>query len=445
MARTAPWWSEDPLDWTRTEPSTFRDILKSAYASPEAILRLASQVGMLPLPPRAGNDGADEWTWTIETAVAGRWLFSLFDAVVGDPTKRLYHERLWNCLTDAPASDTADAAVGLQTINLPTEGLRNAAMAVQVAIDARRRIAIIEIAGRAAGTGFLVGPDLLLTAAHVLDARRMPPEPRGAVVAVFDFVPQPGSSPAETGVRVRIVNTGLVGSPPAPNEIEGKASDLDATNEHLDFVLMQLERDMSGDETNGPRRNFYELHADEYAFEQAELLHVYQHPLGMPLLHSSAHKPIKVNSGKTRVRYRANTLPGSSGSPVVDTNGRLVALHHFAAIGSNQGVTIHKIAASIEAKRPLPRLAVAERRARPTRVSVNRLPRTGPFFVARRQEIAKLNECWDDERTHVVTVVAWGGCWQERSRQSMAGTNGVQKHRPGLQGVCMVVLQPGYQ
>ena len=37
---------------------------------------------------------------------------------------------------------------------------------------------------------------------------------------------------------------------------------------------------------------------------------------------------IGVNGNATRVRYRTNTEPGSSGSPCFDANWNLVALHH---------------------------------------------------------------------------------------------------------------------
>ena len=37
---------------------------------------------------------------------------------------------------------------------------------------------------------------------------------------------------------------------------------------------------------------------------------------------------VEVNQNQARVRYRTNTEPGSSGSPVFDQNWNLVALHH---------------------------------------------------------------------------------------------------------------------
>jgi V8-like Glu-specific endopeptidase len=79
-----------------------------------------------------------------------------------------------------------------------------------------------------------------------------------------------------------------------------------------------------------------------------ELL-VTQHPLGGRMMMSRGHRPFKTNTARTRVRYDANTLAGASGSSVIDQNGRLVALHHFAAKGANQGIPISAIARDLAA------------------------------------------------------------------------------------------------
>src|SRR6185503_13926458 len=54
-------------------------------------------------------------------------------------------------------------------------------------------------------------------------------------------------------------------------------------------------------------------------------------------------RPEESGSG-TRIRYRGNTMQGSSGSPVVDARGVLVAIHHFSTATRNQGVPAAAIA-----------------------------------------------------------------------------------------------------
>jgi V8-like Glu-specific endopeptidase len=64
-------------------------------------------------------------------------------------------------------------------------------------------------------------------------------------------------------------------------------------------------------------------------------LMVVQHPCGDPIAFDWADDAIeRVNSNNTRVHYKINTMPGSSGSPVLDRNLELVALHHAGEPGS---------------------------------------------------------------------------------------------------------------
>jgi V8-like Glu-specific endopeptidase len=65
---------------------------------------------------------------------------------------------------------------------------------------------------------------------------------------------------------------------------------------------------------------------------------------------------IKVNANRTRVQYRTNTLPGSSGSPCFNIDWQLVALHHsgdpadVARAGFNQGIPMAAIVALLKSR-----------------------------------------------------------------------------------------------
>lgn len=48
------------------------------------------------------------------------------------------------------------------------------------------------------------------------------------------------------------------------------------------------------------------------------------------------------------MRYRTNTLPGSSGAPLVDQLGRLLGMHHFGNSQRNQAVPIWLIARAVQ-------------------------------------------------------------------------------------------------
>ncbi|MCP5109054.1 MAG: toll/interleukin-1 receptor domain-containing protein [bacterium] len=47
--------------------------------------------------------------------------------------------------------------------------------------------------------------------------------------------------------------------------------------------------------------------------------------------------------------------------------------------------------------------------AGPEKISLSKLPHTGPLLLGREQELAVLDKAWQDPHTHVLTLVAWGG------------------------------------
>jgi hypothetical protein len=65
---------------------------------------------------------------------------------------------------------------------------------------------------------------------------------------------------------------------------------------------------------------------------------------------------VEFNGNRTRVRYRVNTEPGSSGSPCFDRNWDIVALHHAGAYKDdakdrfNQGIPIGRIVADLRSQ-----------------------------------------------------------------------------------------------
>ena len=86
----------------------------------------------------------------------------------------------------------------------------------------------------------------------------------------------------------------------------------------------------------------------------SEPLFILQHPGGRSMkLAFDTDAVVGENANGTRLRYRTNTEPGSSGAPCLDGRGRLVALHHLGDPGwhapprFNQGIPIARIAKRI--------------------------------------------------------------------------------------------------
>jgi V8-like Glu-specific endopeptidase len=68
------------------------------------------------------------------------------------------------------------------------------------------------------------------------------------------------------------------------------------------------------------------------AFEPGDPLIIYQYPCGRELMMAIDTEAVVETAWEgRRLRYRNNTEPGSSGSPVFDMRWNLVALHHAGA------------------------------------------------------------------------------------------------------------------
>ncbi|MGN9906614.1 trypsin-like serine peptidase [Phytohabitans sp. LJ34] len=234
----------------------------------------------------------------------------------------------------------------LQGITISSAGWRSPGTGAKAILDAGLRTALIEVDGRRSGSGVLIGKDLILTAQHVVRSKsgaKGKPE----IVAVFDYDESPLASPAETGTRVPVVEI-VAESPPAPAEL-GSAS-TSAAADHLDFAVLRLISPAPpGTDTYGHAtfRSFYELKAVEYDIRGAELV-VVHHPLGAGQKMSEVKSP-RWDMDRTRIRYDSNTLQGSSGGPIVDHDGNLVAIHHYFGNRRNQGVPISAIARLLRA------------------------------------------------------------------------------------------------
>ncbi len=214
-------------------------------------------------------------------------------------------------------------------------------------------------AWRALGTGFLVGPDLVMTNRHVVDALAAQPTP--PLVVRFDFKLSPDGSQLREGEAFAIARDWLVASSPV---------------DQLDFALLRLAAPAglapTGGTVSAPPRGWITPHWRE--LESDETIFVIQHPQGDTLKLASGRYDSR---DATRLRYRVDTEPGSSGSPCFTAQMELVALHRGSAEGAaNQGVPFDAIAAALPpAFFPVPHAAPSDARvAAPVAVTHERLP-----------------------------------------------------------------------
>ncbi|MBX7252140.1 MAG: serine protease [Candidatus Promineofilum sp.] len=174
--------------------------------------------------------------------------------------------------------------------------------------------------GRALGTGFLVGPDLMLTNYHVFKDKSV----LSSAVVRFDY--HANADGVTTQGRVFEFQPDFY---------------IGSKDTELDFALVKIkgeplaERKMQpGDEDLGylellrrGRHRGYLLLAPRMLVEH-ERVNIIQHPNGNPQKVVLTQNYILADMTADRVHYLADTQPGSSGSPVLNRYWEVVALHH---------------------------------------------------------------------------------------------------------------------
>lgn len=189
------------------------------------------------------------------------------------------------------------------------------------------------------GTGFLVGPDRVLTNYHVVEDLIKGGYTFDKVVCEFDF-----NSDARQTVRIALAGPALASAPYSQ-------SDLDGTGQpgpgELDYALLPLASPAGG------TRGFFALDPVPRLLALNDFLFVCQHANGQQL--TLALGTITDFPGKAdRIRYDVTTDHGSSGSGVFTPELDLIGLHHAADPASqpkyNQAVPIWLIARDVAAK-----------------------------------------------------------------------------------------------
>jgi hypothetical protein len=194
----------------------------------------------------------------------------------------------------------------------------------------------VEIESHAVGTGFLVGPDLLLTASHVIE-RVVDHEQRPSdVIFRFDYkqlndgaTVQPGTlyGLAEKEWLVDYSGSGSYDAIIDPNK-ESLGPD------ELHYALLRLARPagaepVGGDraEPSAPARRWIAVPRHVHV-HRGQALFIVQHPEGRPLqVAFGSGGVVGFDKGETRIFYDVNTAAGSSGSPCFDQGWQLVAMH----------------------------------------------------------------------------------------------------------------------
>lgn len=192
-----------------------------------------------------------------------------------------------------PAEVVRERIIGENTLK-PMYYLRRALVAADAVVR-------VDLNGEPKGTGFLVAQDLMMTNNHVIAT---PDEARNAQACFFDEVPDERNKGASTKKRV-VART--AGEQP-----------LLYTNNDLDVSLVRLQ--------NSPRFLRY-LPLRPVVVRQNDRVAIIQHPGGYPK-QISLQNNLVAEADARIVQYYTSTKGGSSGSPVLDGEFAVVAIHH---------------------------------------------------------------------------------------------------------------------
>ncbi|OEO29796.1 hypothetical protein VW23_001755 [Devosia insulae DS-56] len=214
----------------------------------------------------------------------------------------------------------------------------------------RRRVCRIEHVSRPSdrpgfGTGWLIGPDLLITNYHVIRSFK-PAAGNGTdvsgITCRFDVAEPPTTG---NGRECKFAADWLVDASP-PGSAERNEGTAAPTEGELDYAVIRLAERVGDDEVEpGMARGQVDIVAHGAAPSQDDVLLIVQHPEGLPQRFAFGNSKNSLKPEDLRLRHTANTLKGSSGSPVVNIDLAIVALHQAGGDGTgNQCVPIERVA-----------------------------------------------------------------------------------------------------
>jgi hypothetical protein len=192
------------------------------------------------------------------------------------------------------------------------------------------------------GTGFLVGPDEIITNFHVVQQLMLSGHPPEESTVRFDVRSAPDGGAVLAGRPCALADKWLLAWSPhdsAKQESIAAAGD----DARLDYALLRLAEPVGEEETglgapDVARRGWVALSPRARTPVAGDQTVILQHP-GGGALKLAADSVVEYVEKQAAVKYLANTDEGSSGSPCFSSGWELVALHQGGAGdgAANQG------------------------------------------------------------------------------------------------------------
>lgn len=176
-------------------------------------------------------------------------------------------------------------------------------------------------------TGFLVSPRLLITNHHVIHS-----------------VEEAARASIQFGYEVDINGTIRDGK-----RFQLIPSEAFITDPELDFTLIAVAEKSEDGEVNLADYGFLRLDPTLHKIEPEEFVTVIQHPEGQPKqIAIRENRVLQIGDRQDALKdnflwYASDTAPGSSGSPVLNDNWQVVAVHHKTVVESRTREGIEEI------------------------------------------------------------------------------------------------------
>jgi S1-C subfamily serine protease len=311
--------------WT-PEDTNLRDVLSGLYFTNQEIARIAEQArlnrGLLDFN---GNLLTVWWGVVRQAKLQGKRDGLIQVALSEYPDNPVLQQAARGRLSDVRGADiewrptgdtpTFEKILGEQSTILPISFL-------EAGLDRSRSVARIVRSDGAQGSGFLIAGNLLVTNHHVLNSEDQ-------------------ARAAKVQFNVQRAANGL--------DLPSEQFDLDPaqgflTSEVDDWTVVRIRGDAN--------TKWGALAVKPTSIAKQGRVIIIQHPGGGPKSIALYHN-IVTYADDTRVQYLTDTMPGSSGSPVFDSDWNLVAIHHSGGwlrepgskqqLFRNEGIAVGKL------------------------------------------------------------------------------------------------------
>ena len=187
----------------------------------------------------------------------------------------------------------------------------------------------IEQVGQGIGTGFLIGPNVVITNHHVVEDVVDGVVGPHDVRLRFDYKTDSRGTTVQAGQEYKLASDWLIDSSP---------------NDELDYALLRVEGNPGESSVAGqadaPTRGWLVPRA--YSLIEGEPLFIVQHPEARSLA-ISAGSFLRHQTSPKRIIHTVSTIGGSSGSPCFKSDWELVALHRAGSTRGNEAIPFSAI------------------------------------------------------------------------------------------------------